>query len=923
MRIPEYAEVHRDERNRIRHVHHGAEPYFGDEISKQVPRALAAAYLREVAEIYAIDSLQLGRLGERPSDKAVSAPTELRFAAEKTLMETTTVSFAQTHLGLPVWEAGFSVVVQGNPLRVVSSHSTLHEAIDAEEPPAGSRVAPDSLNESLLADSLGLSRTGRRGLKIRECRWRIYRYAGAERLHPEIHSAEKTRGSRSSPPPTLALPAVPDTLREGRHYVVTEALFALPLDGWGALNWRAFVEPETGAVLYLRAFVACVTGQVFVRDPASRSNDPAITATAAEATLNTWRQASTLPGLTAPAAAAQQALTGTFVVVSDTNAPTSTPPTRPVGSNFDYGAKTDNFAAVNAYYHVDNIFRLMQSMGFTISGPGAFFDGTTFPVPVDHRGFGDQVNARCAGNAQGDGIGRFEFGRCATGSTVGMCTEFQTVAHEFSHALLHDAVHSPNFGFCHSAGDALATILSDPYNTRTGNARFQVFPWCPIGGSSERFANRDVTAGWAFLGTHDDHGYGTEEILCAALFRAYQVTGGDSTHPDAAVRLATREQAARYAAYLIFRSIGSLATNPVTATPDVGVYTTALMNADTGTTSLDGYPGGTHHKLLRWTFERQGWYQPPGTVPPVSTAGAPPAVDVYIDDGRAGQYWPFLENFWETTDIWNLTSPNASTTPADHTTPLLGVTNYGYVRVRNRGTQTANNVVVHGFHDRPSTALLWPGDWQAMTTPRLPAVGAPALSIAANGVTTVGPFEWTPTTEGHECLLFWVSAEGDRANADAASGLPCATGPTPHWRIVPFDNNIAQRNVAPVPGGGRSRALCEALEGREFWVKNPGDTRARMRVEVVWPTLLQRLGWRATVPGTKAGWVTLKPGETLKLRVSITAGKDFTPADLADTRDLRIRVRSIVDRIVVGGLTWELDPAMKAPAREKPIRRRK
>ena len=625
-----------------------------------------------------------------------------------------------------------------------------------------------------------------------------------------------------------------------------------------------------------------------------------------------------LSGLTAPGAGANQALSGNFVQVLDVALPTVAPPTRPVGSNFSYSSRSDHFAAVNVYYHVDRLFRLMQGMGFTISGATGYFDGTTFPVTVEHRGMSGAVNAQCTGNAAGNGIGRLEFGPCIGGTTVGMCTEFQTVAHEFGHALLHDSVHSPNFGFCHSAGDALAVILNDPYTQPTGTSRFQTFPWCPIGGTGERFHNRDIGAGWAWGGSQDNGGYGSEQILSTTLFRVYQVTGGDSTHPHLPSRLTTREQAARYMAYLIFRSIGSLATSPITATPDVGVYATALMSADAGTTSFDGYPGGTHRKVIRWSFERQGWYQPTGAATPVTTPGAAPAVDLYIDDGRAGTYWPYLENFWETTDIWNLTAPNAATVPSDHTTPVVGVTNYCYVRVRNRGTSAANNVVVRAYHNRPSTMLVWPGDWQSMTTPALPAAGSPAISIPAGGMVTVGPFEWTPLVRGHECLLAWATNADDRANADTASLMPCANGPTPHWRLVPFDNNIGQRNVAPVPGGGRTLALQAAFADRVFSVDNMSEKAVTVRIDLVLPAFLKRLGWRASIANVQGTTIRLEPGAQRQLRLTLTVGKDFTEEDVLQAKDdIRIRVRTMVNGIVTGGISYELDPRLKEPPVER------
>ena len=418
-------------------------------------------------------------------------------------------------------------------------------------------------------------------------------------------------------------------------------------------------------MLYLRAFVACANGEVFVNDPASRSNVPTVVATAAETVLTRWKQTVMLPGLTAPSTGSNQALAGEFVRVTDTDLPTAPPPTEPVGTNFNYEVRTDNFSAVNAYYHCDRLFRMMQGMGFVIRGSSGYFNGTNFPVSVDHRAIvlGDEVNSAFYADAEGDGIGRFAFGRCVSGTTVGMCTEFQTVAHEFGHAILQDSVHAGNFGFCHSAGDSLGVILADPYSILTD--RFLTFPWCPITGPGERRHNRSVASGYAWGGTLDDRDYGSEQILSTTLFRVYQVTGGDSVHSNAAVRLATKERAARYMAYLIFRSIGSLATSPITVTPNAGVYETALINADVATMSFDGFPGGTHQKIIRWSFEKQGWHQPSGAPTPVSTAGAPPPVDVYIDDGRAGEYAPYLENFWETTEIWNLTSANPATVPTE------------------------------------------------------------------------------------------------------------------------------------------------------------------------------------------------------------------------------------------------------------------
>lgn len=111
-------------------------------------------------------------------------------------------------------------------------------------------------------------------------------------------------------------------------------------------------------------------------------------------------------------------------------------------------------------------------------------------------------------------------------------------------------------------------------------------------------------------------------------------------------------------------------------------------------------PGGAIGKVVRWAFEQQGLYQPIGAPPTVTTPGAPPAVDVYIDNDSAGQY-DYVEDFWENTNIWNLLAPNPNTTPADHQTPVVGQVNFAYVKVGNRGTQAAHNVVVNIASHRP------------------------------------------------------------------------------------------------------------------------------------------------------------------------------------------------------------------------------
>ena len=355
---------------------------------------------------------------------------------------------------------------------------------------------------------------------------------------------------------------------------------------------------------------------------------------------------------------------------------------------------------------------------------------------------------------------------------------------------------------------------------------------------------------------------------------------------------------------------------PITPTPTAIPYATALMTADASVSSFMGNPGGALGKVIRWSFEKQGLYQPSGAPTPVTSPGAPPAVDVYIDDGRHGEY-PYTPDFWENTDIWNRQAADGGLA---HQTPLLGVTNYVYVRLHNRGGQQANNVIVNAYHCRPSTGLLWPSDWQAMTTPQLIVPGG----VPAGGSVVVGPFDWTPTVAGHECLLVYANATGDLSNADALSGLPCAAGPTPHWWLVPFDNNLGQRNVAPVAGGGGIKGLVGSLQGRHFWANNPYDHAAQVQLEVVMPEFLSERGWRLGFLNPGGAKFTLGPLASREVVLSVQPGRDFAPGDVPlDVGATMIKIRTLLDGIIVGGMSYQVDPALRRPPRERPRRARR
>jgi zinc metalloprotease ZmpB len=169
----------------------------------------------------------------------------------------------------------------------------------------------------------------------------------------------------------------PSTRRSGRdgHYVASEIIFSLTWRNIEDLPWIAIIDVESLSVLYLRAFVDNVTGLVFKEDPITTNNRPLPNAT--EAQLNPLRSSALLPDLVPPAAGVYS-LIGDRVQVVDVELPAVPPPTSPAGTNFDFGARTNNFAAVNAYYHCDRFFQLVEELGFDLD---TYFGNYALDIP--------------------------------------------------------------------------------------------------------------------------------------------------------------------------------------------------------------------------------------------------------------------------------------------------------------------------------------------------------------------------------------------------------------------------------------------------------------------------------------------------------------------------------------------------------------
>jgi hypothetical protein len=779
--------VRRDKRNRVRQLEHAEQPFSADVADLAIRdtsrlKPLADAYLREVASLFDFSGTELAALNQFAEAAPVAQGRELRFHEEKREGGAGVVAYDQTQFGLPVYEAGVSVVIDATRRAVIGSNNQVDYAIDLPPPDPEAPFVPEKINEATLSKLLVLAPA--RIPVINEKRQLIYRYIADERFDPQAKVHENAddftgfAGKESTPFPTLKLAPVHSSVRDGQAYVVTEVLFTLPDDVTAStLNWRCFIEIVTGSVLLLRPLVACASGSHFVGDPVTKSGLP-LSAGSPAADLDAQRTSITLQWLNAPTAGIQK-LEGTHVALQDIEDPTVTVPQKSPPYDFTFSVRSPDFASCCAYHNCQLVYEFIQSIGINLA---TYFDGTAFPVPVDPHALSGDVNAQARGNTTGNGMGAFVFGRASSGATVGIAADARVVWHEFGHALLWDHVNSPNFGFAHSAGDTLGALHFDADSRLRGTPdRFETFPFMRNSAGLSRRHDRAVSAGWAWGGVRDDTQYGSEQILSTTLFRIYQIVGGDDEHD-----LAERQWAARYLMAIIVKAIGLLSRT----TRDPRVYVDALIQADQTHGMFEGHPGGAFRKIFRWSFEQQGLYQPAGAPLPITAAGDPPAVDVFIQNSRQpdGRYQPFLSDFRGEPWIVNRRAPDGGNVSEP---PARGKTNFLYVTIGNRGSNAATGIQVRGFQqDTMNAPMSFPADWVPLSTALLPGPASVARGVKA----VVGPFSWTPN-RGTQEVLFAVDAVGDGSNISTITA-----GPILNRRLVRLDNNIAQVEFTTVAG---------------------------------------------------------------------------------------------------------------------------
>ena len=573
---------------------HLYEPYIPEENPSDATE-LATQYMQDVADVYESSSL-INDLNNTPSFEITKNFSELRLLSNVEKFYNSYFFYSQTYFGLPIWNKGMIVEVITDNMEIRLSKSSVdHNHFNITAPEEGVINNYSNINSEELRSLLNVPQ----GVDIiindssSVC---IYQYIPNDRFMGELPYGVSLSGEYS-------INSVPDAhtnIEENEYYIVRQVFFSLDF------HWRCLIEINSGSILLMEVFCSCVNGAIMDLDPVTQGTAPSTSFNVDVVTnsqLNPYAVNVALNNLNAPDSNGYQHLRGQYArvidPVLDVNdpmlvypfpgnqlTPAPFPPKEQSPYIFNYDVRTEKFAAVNSYYHVDRFLSLMVDLGLQLKPSSlsqvAMLPNTDLPIRVDHRAFESSQNTPIGGGCVGNSSNTIAIGIAFAKMTLaaltqtppppepdyyGCASSYRLMLHELCHVILLDHIHTPGFvGFCHSFGDTLAAILNDPYSAyappSTSNKRFATYEWDNSGVSkgSDRRHDRDTLmySGWYWGGNKDNGSinYNAEQLLSTTFFNAYRALGGDSTNP---VR---RESVSRMIIATILRTVRYLVSAP-------------------------------------------------------------------------------------------------------------------------------------------------------------------------------------------------------------------------------------------------------------------------------------------------------------------------------------------------------------------------
>ncbi|MFM0557909.1 hypothetical protein P0D69_44350 [Paraburkholderia sediminicola] len=648
--------------------------------------------------------------------------------------------------------------------------------------------------------------------------------------------------------------------------------------------WRVLVDALTGHVLNVIDLLQYANGTVNVFDPNPivTGGDITLRHTSPIATINAQRSNQAIDNLDAPSGGSYT-LDGSHVNMAAEESPAVAEPTNATAT-FDFSWDDNSFLDAMAYFHINRFQSYVQNtLGIN--------NAANYSIPVDPQGYDGIDNSHYAPGGSGSGYIAFGGGLqpIPASNPVPDAADAMVVLHEYGHAIQDNS--NPNFdnppgGTGEGFGDTLAAVYYDDKHANLAATRGFMMSWDAEMGTGS-WPGRRYDVHWLFdgpeyTGAGDNHTAG--QLWCATMFELYRKFGGDSMYSG------TKNLALR---------LHLMANFNVPTQNSTALQMGQQIEAADGNLNGWRYANGLHKKVIYDTFRKRHL----GGYPDLAT-------DVFINDGRHGGYGSltgndlfterqWLDVWWEAPDVWVTVVPYPDAAsqqagdPGDHVEPPVGSTAYLYVRVGNKGTAAGGSgpVSVRAFHADPGIGLTWPDDWQPMNTA---SIAVPNILPGSGGRTVVGPFPWTPTVVGHECVLAVVEC----ANDHAVTQNLLATDHVADGDLVPFDNNIAQRNLNPTPANGSGK--------RKFVVRNPFGVHkvVELRVNGSLPK-----GWQWHIDHDLR--IPLGPRESrwVELEIDQAAGEEVTRFDTPHA----VVVTGLVDGQAIGGISFYLAPPSAFP----------
>ncbi|MEX2981254.1 hypothetical protein [Streptomyces sp. C36] len=518
-------------------------------------------------------------------------------------------------------------------------------------------------------------------------------------------------------------------------------------------HFRVVVDAVSGELLWIALVGKYVAAdlKVFSPDPVTESDSDALHGGSSAATLDAFRH--DVQAEIAPATGGKFLLDGDWFRCKDWDTPTFAQP-QETSPAFQYHTFPSNraFLSANAYYWLDSAARYLRGLGNTT------LNANMAKVDVDAQAFDGSDNSQWFGSTDPP---RIRFGEGGTPDAA----DFGVIVHEYTHGVCQwlGADHGGSLSYEHSICDALPAIYRDRFNA-TGKRRTETFPFdnnATDRWSTERRLDRTERFDDAEFGT-----YGHDlraSMLGTALWRCYLGMGGDSADP------AERVAAADSMIKTIMEMLLVVPDDDSTEAAHAISLAQGCIAADTALT------GGLFSKVMDEAFTGQGLW-------------ARRKVDVYVADSPADTgALPSERPHMTSPDIW--VRNNAISAGDDpelgHQTPVSGQPNQVYVRVHNRGVQTASagTFQLEVFGCDRNSGMVWPTHFQSIGTLLIDQ------QIPAGGALRVGPLAWTP---GADDAFLAAVVHGAPDPAVTAT----LNGAVPAEKIVRFDNNVGLRDVA-------------------------------------------------------------------------------------------------------------------------------